>query len=70
MIFLKNRDCLNKQINVNSEAPPFYESRLEPQSESEIFSLQIGKIFHGVLKGSRVSYSYWIELHCSVALLL
>ena len=33
-------------------------------------SSQIGKMFYGVMKGSRVSWNCWIELHCSVALLL
>lgn len=33
-------------------------------------SSQIGKMFYGVMKGSRVSCSCRIELHCSVALLL
>ena len=33
-------------------------------------SSQIGKMFYGVMKGSRASWNCWIELHCSVALLL
>lgn len=52
------------------EAPPFYERSLESQFKSEMFSSQIGKMFYGVMKGSRVSCSCWIELHYSVALLL
>lgn len=57
-------------LEFKQEALPLYGGRVEYQFESKPSPLQIGGMFYGVRKGSRVSCGYWIGLHCSVALLL